>query len=386
MDGSRPRLLLVTPDFPPEHGGIQVLAHRLARFIEGFQTQIVTLDCAGAERFDATSGLATRRVRATERLGAGRNVLLDALALGEALRFRPRATLSMHIVVSPAAAAIRCALGARTVQYFYAKEIGGRPRLAAFAAHRAHASIAISSYTAGLLSAIGVPGGSIRVIPAGVDLPSDRSPLRSESPTFLTISRLQDRYKGHDVLIEALPSVRAQVPDVQWVVIGDGPLRPELEARARAGGVSDHVRFLGALPDEERDRWLRRADLLAMPSRLPGDGRAGEGFGIVYLEAGAHRKPVVAGNVAGALDAVIDGETGLLADPTDHLAVADAIVRLLLDRRLARRLGEAGAARAAELAWPRIAKRVEAVLLEQLAHPGQQLAHPDRAGARPGGG
>jgi phosphatidylinositol alpha-1,6-mannosyltransferase len=150
------------------------------------------------------------------------------------------------------------------------------------------------------------------------------------------------------------------------VVIGDGPLRGELETLARSHGVEDSVRFLGSVSDEERDSWLARADLLAMPSRLPGDGQAGEGFGIAYLEAGAHGKPVVAGNVGGALDAVLDERTGLLVDPTDPRAVAEAIVRLLRDTQLALRLGTAGAARARSLAWPVIVRRVEAVLLEAL--------------------
>jgi phosphatidylinositol alpha-1,6-mannosyltransferase len=158
------------------------------------------------------------------------------------------------------------------------------------------------------------------------------------------------------------------VPDVEWVVIGDGPLRPELERLARDEGVGDVVRFLGQVSDEQRDEWLRQADLFAMPSRLPGGELAGEGFGIVYLEAGAYGKPVIAGNVAGARDAVIDGETGLLVDPTDERAVADAIVRLLLDRELARQLGEGGSRLARELTWPRIAQRVEAVLFEALGY------------------
>jgi glycosyltransferase involved in cell wall biosynthesis len=103
-----------------------------------------------------------------------------------------------------------------------------------------------------------------------------------------------------------------------------------------------------------------------MPSRLPPDG-GGEGFGIVYLEAGLHALPVVAGNVAGALDAVVDGETGLLVDPTDHVAVADAISSLILDPELAERLGRAGERRAREHSWPVIARRVEDLLLEVAA-------------------
>ena len=78
-----------------------------------------------------------RRVRGGARLRGGDNALLNAAALAHALRFRPQLTLSMHIVASPAAAAIRRATGARTVQYFHAEEIGAKPRLAAFAARQA---------------------------------------------------------------------------------------------------------------------------------------------------------------------------------------------------------------------------------------------------------
>jgi phosphatidylinositol alpha-1,6-mannosyltransferase len=374
---------VITPDFPPARGGIQLLTHRLAGEMGAFETKVLTLDCEGAERFDASSGVATRRAQAIGGPRALSNALLNAAAVREALRYRPRATLAVHIVASPAAAAIRGALGTRTAQYFHAKEIGNRPRLAAFAARHADATIAVSAYTAELIAACAGPSVYPALIPPGVDLPdlpadrageprdrSQQSAPATGCPTLLTISRLEDRYKGHDVLLRALVLVRERVPDVKWVVIGDGSLRPELERLARVHGVAGSVRFLGAVSDEQRDRWLRRTDLLAMPSRLPGGGRAGEGFGIVYLEAGAHSKPVLAGNVAGALDAVLDGETGLLVDPTDHWAVAEAIVRLLCDRALARRLGEAGARRAQDFAWPRIAARVQAVLLAQLEQPG----------------
>jgi phosphatidylinositol alpha-1,6-mannosyltransferase len=364
--GRRPRLLILTPDFPPSPGGVQVLAHRLAVGMHGFHTRVVALGGPHAADFDARSALETRRVPRTLRRPAG-NALLNAVALLEAARFRPQATLSVHIVASPAAALIRRALGARTVQYFHAKEIADKPRLSAFAATRADAAVAVSSYTAGLIAATGAKPACLRLIPPGVELAPGEAVAPAARPTVLTISRLEDRYKGHDVLIGALARVRAEIPDVEWVVIGEGRLRGELEALARSAGVGAAARFLGAVSDEQRDYWLARCHLLAMPSRLPGAGHAGEGFGMVYLEAAAHGKPVVAGNVAGALDAVADGESGLLVDPTDELAVADAIKKLLFDHELARRLGEAGAQRARSFAWPLIAGRVEALLLEQLS-------------------
>ncbi len=361
------RLLLLTPDFPPSRGGIQIMSQRLAEEIKGFDTEVVTLDGPDAGAFDAASALTVRRVPARGASPAARNTQLNVRALLAGLSFRPHVTLSLHLVTSPAAAAIRRPLKAATVQIFHAQEIAGKPRLAAFAARHADAVIAVSSYTAELIAATGATPSALHLISGGVDLPSDVTPGRAERPTIVTVARLKDRYKGHDVLIRALGLVRAHVADVEWVVIGDGPLREELEQLARSQGLNGAVRFLGSVSDEERDAWLARADLLAMPSRLPENGLAGEGFGLAYLEAGAFGKPVVAGAAGGALDAVVDGETGLLVDPTDPKAVGEAITRLLLDEDLAHRLGSAGAQRARRFAWPARAQLVEAVLLEALA-------------------
>jgi phosphatidylinositol alpha-1,6-mannosyltransferase len=362
----KPRLLLLTPDFPPERGGIQLLTHRIAGAVTAFETRVVTLDATGADGFDRASGVSTRRQGPIGAPQPVRLAALNASAVREALRLRPTVALSAHIVTSPAAAAIRRLTGAPTVQYFYAKEIADKPRLAAFAARRAQASISISGYTSQLLAAAGAPLARVHTIAPGVDLPADAEPLPWPRPTVLTVARLRDRYKGHDVLVRALASVRARVPDVEWVVVGDGPLRGELESLAREHGVADAVRFVGSVPDEERDAWLRRCRVLAMPSRLPGDGQAGDGFGIAYLEAAVYGKPVVAGNVGGPLDAIIDGETGLLVDPTDAVAVADAITRLLSDSELAQRLGRAAAERARGFSWPLVVARVESLLLAQL--------------------
>jgi phosphatidylinositol alpha-1,6-mannosyltransferase len=366
---ARPRLLLLTPDFAPAPGGIQVVAERLASGMDAFETLVVAPDVQGASAFDATRDLRVQRVAGGERLRGGRSALLNAAALRAAAGFRPQLTLSAHIVTSPAAALIRRALGARTAQYFHAEEIGAKPRLAAFAARQADLAVAVSAYTAELVRATGADPRCLAVIANGADEPADPTPLPAERPTILTIARIEERYKGHDVMVRALALVLAKVPDAEWVVIGDGSLRPSLEALARGYGVERSVRFLGRVGDEERDLWLRRARLLAMPSRLPAGPFAGEGFGIVYLEAGAYGKPVVAGNVGGALDAVSDGETGLLVDPLDPLAVAEAIGSLLLDDALARRLGAAGRRRAAQHTWALVAGRVQERLLELLDAP-----------------
>jgi phosphatidyl-myo-inositol dimannoside synthase len=359
-------LLLISPDFPPQPGGIQVMSHRLARGMQGFQTRVVTIRDRDADSFDRSVGMSVRRARVPRESRRASIGALNAAVWHEGVRFKPHAVLGMHIVTSPASAALRGLLHIPTVQYFHANEILDKRRLSVFAAGRADAVIAVSTYTRRLLRQAGASPARLELIPPGVDLPQAAVAERAERPTVLTVARIEHRYKGHDVLARAMVRVRERVPSARWIVIGDGALRGELEALVRSLDLEQAVTFLGAVSDEKRDGWLRRCDVFAMPSRLPDDGRAGEGFGIVYLEAAAYAKPVVAGRAAGALDAVLDGKTGLLVDPVDPGAVGDAIARLLSDGQLAQQLGTAGESRAREFAWPKIAARVEALLMEQL--------------------
>jgi len=360
----RPRVLIVTPDFPPAHGGIQTLMHRIVTHAPRLRWRIVALPAADARRFDESAPLDIRRSPA---LGTDRRraiVGLNQLALREALRFRPHVVLSAHIVASPAAWLAKRLCRARTVQYLHADELRGRPRLARFALRRADAVIAVSSYTERLALRAGADGAKVHRILNGVDAGAKwRSGARSTRPTLVTVARLDTPYKGHDVTMRALPLIRARVPDTRWIVIGDGQLRGVFEAQARSLGVEHAMTFQGSVGDEVRDRWLERSHVFVMPSRLPATGVGGEGFGIAYLEAGAKGLPVVAGNVGGAVDAVVDGITGVLVDPTNHVAVANAVADLLIDTDRARALGAAGRLRAEHLAWPKVARRVEELVL-----------------------
>lgn len=358
------RVLVLTPDYPPAHGGIQLLMHRVATNLTRREADVVTLDHPEASRFDPAQRARIHRTPAIAAPHAARLAELNAYSVLLALRLRPRIVLSGHIVTAPAAATIRRLLRVPVVQYAYAEELGAKPDLAAFAMRHADAVIAISRYTAGLVRSAGATDRQVRLVHAGVDLPPTVQRHPTARPTILTIARLADRYKGHDVVIRALPLVLAAVPDVQWVVIGDGPLRPGLEDRVKAQGIAAHVRFVGAISDAERDGWLAGAHVFAMPSRPRAGGFAGEGFGIVYLEASAHGLPVLAGNAEGSLDAVLDGVTGRLVDAADHLAVADGLVELLTEPDRAAAMGRAGAERAQRFAWPAIAAEVEEVLDE----------------------
>ena len=356
-----PRVLVAAPAFPPVVGGAELLAERVATNLEGFRVRVVTLAHPEAERHDA--GLPVEVVRARLRSGDRHSLkALNAKLISEAARFRPDVVLSIHVSATPMALVLK-ALRVPFVQYIHAKEFGVYPRVTSVAMRRADAIVAVSRYTQSLAEGAGAPPDRIHRILPGVD--SDHIPERSGSaapePTLLTVSRIDEAYKGHDVVLAALPTIRESIPDASWVVIGDGPLRGAIET-AGAALPAGAVRVLGRLDDAKRDEWLERARVFVLPSRVPADLAGGEGFGIAALEASAHGLPVVAGRYGGTADAVVDGETGLLVDPTDPEAVAAAVVHLLREPDEAERMGAAGRARARQLSWARAGKAVSEVL------------------------
>jgi phosphatidylinositol alpha-1,6-mannosyltransferase len=358
---TRPRALILTPDYPPAPGGIQVLSERLAEGVRALSVRVVAISGVDASDYDRARPVNVTRAGATAAPHRLNVLLLNGRALAAGLSFKPDVVLSLHVVCAPGALALRRSLGVPYVQYVYADEVG-TSRLAAVAMKNAHTVIAISRHARDLAISSGAPAGRVEVIHPGVDTARRDGP-RADSPTVLTVASADYRYKGHDVMLRALPLIRRRVPDARWVAVGGGALLPLYEALARHSGLEACVRFCGRVSEEERNDWFNRAHVFAMPSRLSAHG-GGEGFGIAYLEAGAYELPVVAGDVAGARDAVIDGETGVLVDPEDHVAVATAVSDLLLDDERRARVGRAGARKAAEHAWPAVAARVETVLLE----------------------
>jgi phosphatidylinositol alpha-1,6-mannosyltransferase len=366
---ARLRVLLVTPDFPPALGGIQLLLHGLARHLAA-DVRVVTLHPSGRRSSDAGEPSADRNMQ-VRRVRAGRSghrldvARLNATAIAEAIRHRPDVVVSGHVVTAPAARLLSARLSVPYVQYVYAAEVSRRPRVARLAMAGAAAVLAVSEHSAALARGAGAPEGRVHVVHPGVDMKSASAKQSDTIPTLLTVARLADLYKGHDVILRAAPLVAARVPGVRWLVVGGGPLLDVYRSTAAATAADGVVRFTGAVSDTERDVLLGGAHVFALPSR---EGRSGgEGFGIVYLEASLHGLPAIAGDMGGARDAVVDGVTGLLVDATDHVAVAAAACRLLLDPPFARRLGAAGRERAETYTWTRMADQVLDVLTAAVA-------------------
>ncbi|MEA2157523.1 MAG: phosphatidyl-myo-inositol dimannoside synthase [Solirubrobacteraceae bacterium] len=354
---------MVTPDYPPAVGGIQRLLHRATSALPNAETRVVTLRSDGWREFDRANPQPTRRFPRAPGAAMAANAAFNAQAVTGGLRWRPDVILNGHVVTGPACAALARRYRVPSVVYAYAKEIDGRPGLAGATVRASAGCIAISAYTRQLVAGVAGERTPIHVIPPGVDVPPQPGAADAAAPTIVTVGRLRDSYKGHDVMLDALVAVRRAVPDVRWIVLGDGRLREALAAKATALGLGDAVEFRGAVSDAERDRCLAGAHVFAMPSRYPPAQIGGEGFGIVYLEAAAWGLPAVAGDVGGPRDAVEHEATGLLVDPEDAASVAASLVRLLSDLGYARRLGLRGRERASEqFTWDAIGARVEDVL------------------------
>ena len=359
------RVLLITPDYPPAHGGIQRLLYRITNSMPNADVRVLTPSQKDAGLDPAEGNLVTR-VRVPFHQPILRNSAFNALGLLELGKWHPDVILNGHVVTSFLAVAAARKFRVPLVMYVYGKEVVGRSRTAAWGLRRSSACVAVSQFTRKQLldASNGRHDAAIYVVHPGVDLPLRQEDRQKASrPTLLTIGRLRDSYKGHDVVLEAMPEVLRQVPNAQWIVVGEGKLRQSLKREAIDRGLGDAVHFVGAVDDSEKDRWLAQSHVFVMPARYPPDEIAGEGFPVVYLEAAAWSLPAVAGKDGGPAEAVMDGVTGILVDPRSPQEVAAAVTRLLLDTSLAERLGTQAAMRAkSSFTWNDVGGELEAVL------------------------
>jgi len=202
-----------------------------------------------------------------------------------------------------------------------------------------------SSPTNTKLALVGVPASTpTSTKPALVGGPAGMG--HSTTPMLLSVCALVrgNEFKGIDTVIEALPRVLQSVPDLQYVVVGEGEIRAKLERFAVKAGVAANVKFVGEVTDSELVELYRSCDAFVLPSRgqqLRG-AIGGEGFGRVYVEAALAGKPVISSCAGGAAEAVLDGRTGFLVDPTSVDDVAEAVLALFTNRERAAAMGAAG--------------------------------------------
>jgi phosphatidylinositol alpha-1,6-mannosyltransferase len=373
-----PNMLVYSVDYKPQPGGIAEHAHKIACHLSEISSSVAVLaprwgDC---REFDRNQAFPIYRVP--------RVPVLDLLihfftALGIILKRR----VGIVYVATAHPCAVICRLLRLVAHFDFTVTIHGHEVVYSSAGPRQRAKallrplqvraiasadrvFAVSEFTRRSLIEAGVDERKITIIYNGVDL-KDFDDTGKDARIveelglagkriILTVARL-DTHKGHDVVIKALPSILEKVPDAVYVIVGEGEMSLALHELTCKHGVRDRVVFTGLLPRADVLALLEACDVFVMASRI--EGSSAEGFGIVFLEAGALSKPVVGGRAGGIPDAVEDGVSGLLVDPEDPGEVASAVTRILEDPDLAASLGRRGRERVEErFTWDAVVKRI----------------------------
>jgi len=252
-------------------------------------------------------------------------------------RERPNLIVSTHANFGPIARIAQLSLGTPYILVAHgvdAWQINDVTRLRAL--QKANLVLAVSRYTRDrLINEAGLNANRVKILPNTYDpdrfaiAPKpprllQKHGLQPQTPVILTVCRLDETegYKGYDQIIKALPKIRQEAPNTRYLLVGKGTDRPRIEKLIAEVGVREAVILAGYVPDDELTEYYNLCDIFAMPSR-------GEGFGIVYLEALACGKPVLAGNRDGSRDALADGELGLLVDPENTVEIAAQIASVL---------------------------------------------------------
>ncbi|GGO81982.1 glycosyltransferase family 4 protein [Wenjunlia tyrosinilytica] len=374
------KTLIVTNDFPPRPGGIQAFVHSMALRLDPGQVVVYAStwkDGTEVAAFDAEQPFPVVRDRTSMLLPTPRVTRRAVELLRQhgcsSVWFGASAPLGLM------APALRGAGARRIVATTHGHEAGWAVlpvarRLLRRIGDGVDTMTYLGEYTRSRIARALTPEAAARLVqlPPGVDEKAfhpgsgggevrERLGL-TDRPVVVCVSRLVPR-KGQDTLIQAMPRILAEVPDAVLLVVGGGPYRGDLEKLARTTGVSESVRFTGAVPWEELPAHFGAGDVFAMPCRTRRRGLDVEGLGIVYLEASATGLPVVCGDSGGAPDAVLDGATGYVVEGGSPERAAARVVELLADPALRRRMGDRGRAWVEESwRWDTLAERLRGLL------------------------
>jgi phosphatidylinositol alpha-1,6-mannosyltransferase len=385
------RPLILTEVFPPPlAGGSEIFIYHLARRIAPENTLVLGPHTPGCDAFDREQPFSTHRLRHVRPswqmgdVGTARQTFRFARVATDAGRSR---AANIILVAQGYPTPITASVTSRRLNIPYTvlchgEELfsmrTGRGVRAPFrrailrrACRAAAAVFGPSRYARDEALLLGVAPERFHVVHPGVDLREihpgqDGSPIRQRfhlgaRPILLSCGRLHQK-KGMRRMARLLPQIARHIPDVAYIVVGEGPDREVIESTARAGGVADRMIFAGLVPREELPAYYAAADVVVMAYQQE-EVSDTEGFGIVLAEAGAAGKPAVAAEIGGTGDAIVDGETGFLLREGDDGGLVNALVTLFKDPALRARMGAAGRARVErELNWDAAAAKVREVL------------------------
>lgn len=350
-----PRVLVVTNDFPPRAGGIQSFVYGLVSRLPPESVVVYASTSPGAAEFDRAQRFPVVRDRSTMLLptpAVRRRVVATMREYGcDRVCFGASFPLGLMANQLRARGARRCVglthgheaplTKVPLVRSLLRRIAGGLDVMTVLGEYQRRMMAPVVGRRTELVELN--PGVDSQFFRPRADAGADirRRYGLAGRRVIVCVSRLVPR-KGQDMLIRALPAVRAVVPAAALLIVGDGDDRRRLARIAAAAGVSESVRLVGEIPAAELPAHYAAGEVFAMPCRTRRTGFDVEGLGIVFLEAAATGIPVLAGDSGGAPDAVLPGETGVVVDGRDVREISTALVELLSDVDRSRRMGAAG--------------------------------------------
>lgn len=355
----RPRIAVVSPQYPPQVGGVENYVANLVQVLVAsgrYEPVVVATSESRRTTREVRDGVLVVRLGTWARVS---NTPVNPLWPVQLRSLFRRLGVSAVWAHSPLplladCAAIAAAGRPLAVTYHAGTLVKGAsrvdPLLRAYECHvlprvfdRAQELVSVSPVATSHRT------GRDELVPPGVDGAAFRPGRGPRRSTLLYVGRVErsSRWKGLDVLIDALPQVAARVPEVRLDVVGDGDDREVLARRAERLGVGQRVTWHGSVSHAETLEHYQRCGTLVLPSLTEA-----ESFGMVLVEAMACATPVVASRIGGPEYVVQHGTDGLLVEPGDVRALADSCSAVLTDPALASSLGAAGRA-AVEARWER---------------------------------
>jgi phosphatidylinositol alpha-1,6-mannosyltransferase len=350
------RTLVVTNDFPPRQGGIQTFVAALLACRPPESVVVLASDAPGSAEYDAALPYPVLRQRTGMLLPTPRVARVAAELVRrhgcDSAFFGAAAPLGL---LAPAlrSAGVRHLVGATHGHETGWVALPGPRQVLQRIAGSLDVLTYISEYTRGRLEPALARRTRMVQLSPGVDVDhftpeADGAAVRrryglGEAPVVVCVSRLVAR-KGQDVLVAGWPRVLARHPAARLLLVGSGPAEQSLRRAVAARGLSDSVVLAGPIPQADLPGHYAAGDVFAMPCRTRRGGLDVEGLGMVFLEAAACGRPVVAGTSGGAPETVQEGVTGHVVDPRSPELVADTLADLLDDPARARAMGAAGRA------------------------------------------
>ena len=357
--------LVVTRNFPPDIGGIQVLMGGLSEsLLDHGPVKVFAYEFPNSNLYDTKSLMNIERVKGIKLFRKYRKANLVNNFINE--NSNTRAILTDHWK-SLELLNTKYLNKSKTICLIHSKEINHKKNSSLNkrmikSTNKANFIIANSNFTKELAIKLGIDSTKIRVIFPGIRKPTIienkfkievKSIFKDSFPKIITVARLEKR-KGHDKILMTIKNLKTKFPNIKYISIGFGKEENNLKKLSKELSIEKEVIFLKDVDENLKLALIASSNLFLMPSRI--DNKSIEGFGISYMEAASYAVGSIGGKDGGASDAITHNKTGLICDGNDLNSIYEAVINFFTNDRF-NEFGKAAQKFSENFHWNKVVKR-----------------------------